>query len=771
MLRVIAFGFISTLCLIGSIYTQYECYRSGATVRLTLFSLTRIRHQVAPWNVGHGAANSLLAMPSSSSVPVESPQKPEPTTRFLQLEGAMEQRVVTSRVPETIAIRYVSDGGNDADDGMSWGTAKHTVYGALVSLPGGGTNTVGSGTVYVGQGASANPTSGAGIWLMGPNDPSYSSPPKGWLKGRGGSTAINIIGVGNATTGPNGHKPRVLLTAGSGADTNHPGIWLSAWASSTYIANFELSYPGRAVVIGECSNHTRTNTCQSSSITLENDSGLLNTAVNINGPCTDITGSSFWIWMRDYGCGGMGYLSSGGIKANKAAAILIDGTGNSGNGLIYVTDANFAQTGIKVIPGSNGASLYARNIILEGDFTHNCSPAVWFTGFSSAMDAVLDNVQGNVDCGRSSMPSIQNDGLPFNQGGGGPTVLNSGASVTGPMTILNAYTPPGVTVTTSPLRSGQVGFFNNYVNGQTNVARRISGVVPVRFGNKAATATASWSYTNLGGRQTLTQGLSDPFGGTGAASIASTSATEELLSMGGCSAYTPAAGDWIVIGTWEKGWAPSNTYLTATCYGYGFPTTSAIYQNKGQITGDGNWEFIWTAFKVASGSATNIGATGRFSSNVTPTLYGPVLYIIPSGTLSDNEVLELASTMNSLDTACAVGSVCNVAGHPVVVSSYGTLSNCKSAVSPAKCDSAPAGSFVLGVGSTTARVNTTAVTADSQILVIEDSSLGAKLGVSCNKTIGRTYMITDRTPGLSFTVSSSFAPTDHPACLSFQLLN
>jgi hypothetical protein len=93
----------------------------------------------------------------------------------------------------------------------------------------------------------------------------------------------------------------------------------------------------------------------------------------------------------------------------------------------------------------------------------------------------------------------------------------------------------------------------------TNVVRRISGVVPVRFSNitRPLTATASWSYTNLGGRQTLTQGLSDPFGGTGAASIASTSATQELLSMGGCSAYTPAAGDWIVIGVWEKGWAPA----------------------------------------------------------------------------------------------------------------------------------------------------------------------------------------------------------------------
>jgi hypothetical protein len=78
---------------------------------------------------------------------------------------------------------------------------------------------------------------------------------------------------------------------------------------------------------------------------------------------------------------------------------------------------------------------------------------------------------------------------------------------------------------------------------------------------------------------------------------------------------------------------------------------------------------------------------------------------------------------------------------------------------------------VLDVGSTTVKVNTTAVTANSQILVIEDSSLGAKLNVTCNRTSGRTYMITDRASGFSFTVGSSSSPTDHPACLSFQVLN
>ena len=110
----------------------------------------------------------------------------------------------------------VSNGGSDADDGLSWGTAKHTIYGALVSLPGGGTKTAGSGTVYVGVASAANPETDAGIWLMGPNDPNYASPPAGWLKGAGGCTVINIIGIGNVAAGRNGHIPSVIISGGSG---------------------------------------------------------------------------------------------------------------------------------------------------------------------------------------------------------------------------------------------------------------------------------------------------------------------------------------------------------------------------------------------------------------------------------------------------------------------------------------------------------------------------------------------------------------------------
>ena len=764
MLRVIAFGLISTLCLIGSICTQYECYRSGSTVRLALFSLTRIRHQVAPWNVGHGAANSLLAMPSSSRVPVESPQKPEPATRFLPLEGLMEQREVTPRVPETIAIRYVSNGGNDADDGMSWGTAKHTIYGALVSLPGGSTKTAGSGTIYVGNASSANPEKNAGIWLMGPNDPNYASPPAGWLKCPvTGGCVVNIIGIGNAAGGPNGHKPRVQLISGGNMDRNHPAIWLSAVSQPIYIANFQMNYSGRVVVIGECSNNDRTGTCGAQNIILDNDAGLV-AQLPALGPCTDIASNVFWLWLRDYGCGGNAYRARGGLTADNAAAILIDGSSGSGSGLIYIVDADVGGGGVKVKQGSNGASVYVRNLIEEGDYSHPQPPAVWFTGWSTSVDAVLDNVQC-ADFGPGSMNCIQNDGVSP----GGPTVINSNG-VTGAATVINQDNQIASAQTVSPLRQNQTGFFNNYLVGRTDVARRIAGLTPTRFANKAASNSASWTFPQGTSGVTFTQNLSDPFGGTGAAKVAFSSSVQQLVQMG-CTTYAPAAGDWIVAGVWARNLAQTGTSFNTGHYGQPHPTFSATFANYGMIVGDGQWQYLWIAEKVASGAPTSVCASVNFTNKLTPTLYGPTLYVIPARTQSDNEVLEFASTMNSVDQSCQAGQICNVAGHPLIGSSYGTLSNCSSLASPAKCDSAPAGSFILEAGSTTATVNTTAVTANSQILIIEDSSLGSKLRVSCNKTTGRTYMIADRAPGNSFTVRSSIAPTKQPACLSFQVLN
>lgn len=104
----------------------------------------------------------------------------------------------------------------------------------------------------------------------------------------------------------------------------------------------------------------------------------------------------------------------------------------------------------------------------------------------------------------------------------------------------------------------------------------------------------------------------------------------------------------------------------------------------------------------------------------------------------------------------------------------GTLklgANCSSSAAPAVCAAAPAGSVVIAAAGTTVTVNTTAVTASSQVLVYEDSSLGTKLGVTCNTTIVRLYVVTARTASTSFTITTSAAPITNPACLSYMIVN
>jgi len=559
------------------------------------------------------------------------------------------------------AIRYVSGTGRDSNDGLSWGSSKATVFAALVSLPGG--NEVGpfsgSGTVYVAPGSALNPTANAGIWFMAPHDPNYANPPVGWLKCNG--CTINIIGLGNYGSGPNPHKNRVLARAGKG-----PAIWLSGTQLPVHIANFGFQYPQRGVVIGECSNGSRTGTCGVSGAVLDNVAAGAANQPN-SGPCTDITGGSFWIWLRDYGCSGNAYNAAGGRFANNAAAVLIDGTGNPGNGLIHINDSNFAGGGIKFIPGANGGGLYGSNITEEGlgDRVHDIPPVVWFTGFGGAVDSYLSNIQ-MADGGPTPTPAIQNDG-----GGPGPTVANTtgGSGIQGPATILNQngqnFTAQGI----SPILSRQTGFFNGYMVGETDSARRIAGLVPVRFKNLAVSNSSSWVATQHSGATTLSTGQSDPFGGTSATKASSTTAVNEGMYFSkACQAtqYTPNAGDWIIGGAWVKG--DSRTLIQGlglSFCGYPQPTFSHKLYQQGMLQGDGQWSWQWLAYKVSGGPATYFSLYCQFSTSPV-TAYGPVLYIIPSGTISDDDALEFASTMASVDSACPVGSICNMPGHPLV---------------------------------------------------------------------------------------------------------
>src|SRR5450432_964923 len=673
------------------------------------------------------------------------------------------------------AIRYVSLAGNDANSGLSWGRAKLTIYGALVSLPGGSGphSTAGAGTVYFSDGVSANPTANAGIWLMARDDPQYARTPTGWLRTTGG---LKIEGVAKIISGPQAHRPRSSILAGGNTDINHPAIWLSQTQIPIEFDNISIAYPGRSIVIGECSNHIRTGKCGVSGVTLINVGEIPYTKTGF-GPGIDITGGSFWIFMQDVSAGGNAIDAAGGPSANAAAAILIDGAGNSGNGLIQLQNMNLSAGGIKFIPGSNGGSVYVQNLTEEGDFVHDIPPPVWFTSYDGFVDALLLNIQV-ADAGPKPTPAVQNDGnVP------GPAVAGAlgskGLQIQGPATVLSQYNNALINQRSTPLQQRQVGFFNGYVVGETDIARRLGSPAAVRFANKAVSNPSQWTATNYSGKTKIVLGQSDPFGGNLAAAATSAGDQQESLFLtGSCQSvsYVPHTGDWIVAGAWVRsasgGFSRSTTNaITMTYCGNPKPTYSYSATRTGQIQGDGEWQWQWMALKVSGGEKTTISLAGFYDSTHSLTAFGPVLQILPSGAASDNEVLEYANALASFDSSCPVGSICPMAGHGVVSSTYGTLSNCAAKGNPAECGASAAGSFAVAPEETIIRVETKAVTSNSQILLTQDASIAGKLGVSCSTEPGRSYLVAERIPGSSFKVRVNKASDGRYLCLSFNIIN
>lgn len=98
--------------------------------------------------------------------------------------------------------------------------------------------------------------------------------------------------------------------------------------------------------------------------------------------------------------------------------------------------------------------------------------------------------------------------------------------------------------------------------------------------------------------------------------------------------------------------------------------------------------------------------------------------------------------------------------------------NCVSSASPAVCSAAPDGNVVIAASGTSVVVNTSAVTANSQIFVQEDQSLGTRLGVTCNTGfLAAPPVISARSAGVSFTIAISAGLAVNPVCFSYMVVN
>lgn len=194
-----------------------------------------------------------------------------------------------------------------------------------------------------------------------------------------------------------------------------------------------------------------------------------------------------------------------------------------------------------------------------------------------------------------------------------------------------------------------------------------------------------------------------------------------------------------------------------------FGTTLATTMNFGR-----------TGQKMIINSDVGIGtATPTQKLDVNGGIFSNFLYLLAGGLGIDTNTageLAIGSTTASSIKIGHTGITTTVPG-TLSVGKMTTTANCNSTASPAVCTSAPAGSVALPNGGTTLVVNTTAVTANSQIFIQEDQSLGARLGITCNTGTGRNYVVSARTAGTSFTVKSSNAPVLTKACLSYWVVN
>lgn len=162
---------------------------------------------------------------------------------------------------------------------------------------------------------------------------------------------------------------------------------------------------------------------------------------------------------------------------------------------------------------------------------------------------------------------------------------------------------------------------------------------------------------------------------------------------------------------------------------------------------------------ASNAASLNLGSTSAigFTSGLVSSTGGDL-------SLSRNaaNVLQIGNgTTNALGSILATNST---------MAAYLTATNCADSAGAAACGSASAGSVVVDAGSTTVVVSTTAVTANSQIHVTFDSSLGARLGITCNTTAALPF-VSARTAATSFTLSVTVAPAADAACYSYSIIN
>jgi hypothetical protein len=619
----------------------------------------------------------------------------------------------------TDSLQYVSSSGNDANDGLSSGRAKATWFAAAEALPGGSASppTAGSGTIYIADGASANPTANAGMWLMCSSDANYANPPAGWLRESG---SLATLGIPKSGAG-NNHKPAAHVIAG-GSSANYPAVWLSGCANQVLFKDLSFSYPYVGIRMGVSSNGDRT-AGQVQNVTFENVSVNHGQSCTTCGPSVDIGSNVFWVWFRDGSyTGALNHLFSVSSAVRASGVVTLTTSTNhlftvgqriavggyadtSWNGTFTVASVPAANqitysqpykpdatapsgiTGVNPIviddynpaflidPGSGAGSgnIYLSDMVMTGggvrfypgNQTNGLdldrvqteitagAPIVWFSQLSTTNARVKNLIVND-----ATAPSVEVDRSASGTQGSGAVVATDAGNIIGDVLCgAGCSTAPGV----SPAISNPGNYLGTFY-GQVDASRRNFTPTVARFTNLVSQIPSGWTGTGV----TTTTGITAPDGTTNAGQISSTGGevNAQLWSAG----MFPSAGDWFVACTWARS-VNANGYDRNAALQFNGPGGFALDTgtNTFQVapTGNGQWGWACGAHKVMVGTNGSYSLISYLKSSPAQTdqLYAPVLLQIPAAAgWSDNEVAEYVQNLQSYPDTAGVGDVSMLRG-------------------------------------------------------------------------------------------------------------
>ncbi len=292
---------------------------------------------------------------------------------------------------------------------------------------------------------------------------------------------------------------------------------------------------------------------------------------------------------------------------------------------------------------------------------------------------------------------------------------------------------------------------------------------------------------SLGGALTISGAFGTTFTVTGTTSV--TLPTSGTLATTTDTNFVKGAANLTTTGAlpFQNGTTGTVTQATALTY---VPASTGLTIGAGAASGTNAYSLNVTA---PTGATNNIAAifTGAVANsdnlqqlqivgNATQAVLGLISANGQVASIRNNNSSVIIRMAGNGDLLTCTGSsaVCSAtnftATGTVSGALYVTASNCASSASPAVCAAAPVGRAVIAAAATTVVVNTTAVTANSEITITEDASLGTALSVTCNtqsSLIVGSPRVTARSAGVSFTVGVDVAPTANPLCFNYKIAN